>query len=139
MRTLSFIIMLLLTAESFAQTVSGYIIVDQFGYLPEAQKIAVIKDPQVGFDENESFTPGQTYIVVNAINGVHALSGKPVSWKSGVTDGSSGDKAWHFDFSPVTEIGRYYILDVDNKARSFEFEIAPNVYNEVLKQAMRMF
>jgi hypothetical protein len=131
--------MLLLTAESFAQTVSGYIIVDQFGYVPDAQKIAVIRDPQVGFDENGSFTPGQTYIVVNAITGVHALSGTPVSWESGATDVSSGDKAWHFDFSPVAEVGRYYILDVENNARSYEFEIAPNVYNDVLKQAMRTF
>ena len=62
-----------------------------------------------------------------------------MKWKSGATDESPGDKAWHFDFSPVTEIGRYYILDVENNVRSFEFEISPIVYNEVLKQAMRMF
>jgi endoglucanase len=134
-----FLCLILFPGINMAQTVSKFIIVDQFGYLPDAQKIAVIKDPQVGFDADESFTPGQTYIVVNAITGEHALSGIPVSWNNGATDESSGDKTWHFDFSPVSEIGRYYILDVDNNVRSFEFEISPIVYNEVLKQAMRMF
>jgi endoglucanase len=132
-------VLFLLSAASAAQAPSKFIIVDQFGYLPDAQKIAVIKDPQVGFDADESFTPGQTYTVINAITGDHALSGKPASWSSGATDESSGDKAWHFDFSPVSEIGRYYILDVENNVRSFEFEISPIIYNEVLKQAMRMF
>ena len=130
---------LLISAGSVSQTFSRFIIVDQFGYLPDAQKIATIKDPQVGFDANESFTPGQSYIVVNAITGEHAFSGQPVSWKNGATDGSSGDRAWHFDFTPVSETGRYYILDVENNARSFDFEISPAIYNEVLKQAMRMF
>ncbi len=128
----------LLSAASAAQAPSRFIIVDQFGYLPDAQKIAVIKDPQVGYDADESFTPGQTYILVNAITGEHALAGKPVSWNNGATDASSGDKAWHFDFSAVSEIGRYYILDVDNNVRSFEFEISPIVYDMVLKQAVRM-
>ncbi len=139
MKTLLILSFLLLSAVSISQNVSRFIIVDQFGYLPDSRKIAVIKDPQVGFDANESFTPGQTYVVVNAITGEHALSGNPVPWKSGATDESSGDKAWHFDFSQVSENGRYYILDVENNVRSFEFEISPIVYNQVLKQAMRMF
>jgi endoglucanase len=138
LKNLLLLTFVLISAVSVSQTVSRFIIVDQFGYLPDAQKIAVIKDPQVGFDANESFTPGQSYAVVNAITGEHAFSGKPVSWKSGKTDESSGDRAWHFDFSAVSENGRYYILDVDNNVRSFEFEISPIVYNEVLKQAVRM-
>jgi hypothetical protein len=122
-----------------AQAPSKYIVVDQFGYLPQSRKIAVIKDPQVGFDAGESFTPGQTYIVINAITGEHKFSGNPVLWNQGNTDESSGDKVWHFDFSSVTETGRYYILDAENNVRSFEFEISPIVYNEVLKHAMRSF
>jgi endoglucanase len=124
---------------SMAQTTTKFIIVDQFGYLPESQKIAVIKDPQVGFDASESFTPGQHYVVVNAVTGEQKYSGNPVVWNSGATDASSGDKAWHFDFSSVTETGRYFVLDVDKNLRSFEFEISPIVYNEVLKHAVRNF
>ena len=124
---------------SMAQTTTKFIIVDQFGYLPESQKIAVIKDPQVGFDAGESFTPGQHYVVVSAVTGEQMYAGTPVVWNSGATDASSGDKAWHFDFSSVTETGRYFVLDVDKNQRSFEFEISPIVYNEVLKHAMRSF
>jgi len=31
---------------AYSQTQSDFIIIDQFGYLPGAKKIAVIKDPQ---------------------------------------------------------------------------------------------
>jgi endoglucanase len=122
-----------------AQTTSKFIIVDQFGYLPDSKKVAVMRDPQVGFDADESFTPGQNYVVVNAVTGEQVLSGKPVLWNMGVTDASSGDKAWHFDFSSVTEPGRYFILDKDQNLRSFEFEVSPIVYNELLKHAVRSF
>jgi hypothetical protein len=125
--------------SSMAQTISKYIIVDQFGYLPVSQKIAVIKDPQVGFDAGETFVPGEDYQVINAVTGEPMFSGKPVAWNQGAIDGSSGDRAWHFDFSSVTETGRYYILDQEKNVRSFEFEISPVVYNEVLKHAVRTF
>jgi len=39
------------------------IIVDQFGYLPTLEKVAVIKDPRVGFDAGPSFSPGTNYAV----------------------------------------------------------------------------
>src|SRR5215469_11164410 len=34
------------------------IVVDQFGYPTKASKIAVIRDPQMGYDNAISFTPG---------------------------------------------------------------------------------
>jgi hypothetical protein len=60
-------------------------------------------------------------------------------WGSGNTDASSGDKAWHFDFSTVNEPGIYYILDEEKNLKSHEFIISHNVYNEILRQAMRTF
>lgn len=33
------------------------ILVDQFGYRPADQKVAVIKSPQVGFDRTNAFNP----------------------------------------------------------------------------------
>src|SRR6516164_9648596 len=41
------------------------IVVDQFGYPTKASKIAVIRDPQMGYDNVVSFTPGTTYAVVD--------------------------------------------------------------------------
>jgi len=122
-----------------AQSYSDYIIVDQFGYLPDAPKKAVIKDPQTGFDAEESFSPGTTYELIDANTGTSVFSGSPQAWNGGTTDTSSGDKVWWFDFSSVTETGDYYVLDVDNDVRSFEFRISPSVYNEVLKHAVRTF
>src|SRR5665647_2252130 len=116
-----------LTVQS--QTYPRYIIVDQFGYLPESKKIAVIKNPLVGFDNTVHFTPGNSYSLVNATNGTVVFTAKPVSWKNGTTDVSSGDQTWHFDFSTVTHTGIYYILDVDNQKRSYDFRISPSVYN----------
>lgn len=122
-----------------AQPVNRFIIIDQFGYLPQSKKIAVIKDPQTGFDAGESFSPGSNYVVVEATSGNRIFRGQPVIWKSGDTDESSGDKAWHFDFSAVTQEGNYYILDSVKNVRSYEFAIAGDVYREILRQAVRTF
>jgi hypothetical protein len=136
------IVILWLTAlfpSLMAQSVNRFIIVDQFGYLPESQKIAVIKDPHTGFDAAEAFTPGENYVVVDALSGTPVYRGQPVIWNSGNTDASSGDKAWHFDFSSVSGTGNYYILDSVNNVRSYEFRIASDIYHEILKQAVRTF
>ena len=44
------------TAGAAKPPVSKYIVVDQFGYLPDGEKVAVIRDPQTGFDAAASFT-----------------------------------------------------------------------------------
>jgi endoglucanase len=122
-----------------AQTVSKYIVVDQFGYLTNSKKFAVIRDPQTGFDASESFSPGSSFSVVDATTGAALFSANPLQWKDNTTDESSGDKAWWFDFSSVTKPGNYYILDVTNNVRSYEFEIGDDVYKEILKHAVRAF
>jgi endoglucanase len=122
-----------------AQTLSKYIVIDQFGYLPTSKKIAVLRDPITGYDASESFTPGASYAVVNVSTGSQVHTGNGVSWNSGTTDASSGDRVWWFDFSTVTTPGTYYILDVTNNLRSYEFAIGDDVYKQVLKHAVRTF
>src|SRR5690606_37489353 len=51
----------------------------------------------------------------------------------------SGDRAWWFDFSSLTAPGEYYVLDVDNAARSAVFTVADDVYREPLRHAVRTF
>lgn len=118
--------------------VSKYIVVDQFGYLPDGEKIAVIRDPQTGFDAAESFTPGATYALVNVATGTRVLTSAPATWNGGATDTSSGDKAWWFTFTSVTTPGDYYVLDVDRNVRSYPFTISDQIYRDVLEQAVRM-
>ncbi|HYW94242.1 MAG TPA: glycoside hydrolase family 9 protein [Bacteroidales bacterium] len=138
-RLLTFAMALVYSMVSMAQEESRSIIVDQFGYLPSSKKIAVIKNPHIGFDSVYSFVPGKTCSLVNADNGKVIFTGEVTTWNNGAVDASSGDQVWHFDFSAVEEPGTYYVLDKDNNRRSFLFEISNDVYNEVLRQAMRTF
>lgn len=115
------------------------IVVDQFGYLPTQDKIAVIRDPQVGFDANDSFTPGNVYELVSTSTNKAVFSGAVTNWKNGETDQSSGDRAWHFDFSAFTQSGEYYVRDTQRNVRSATFKIANNVYAPVLRAAVRTF
>lgn len=120
-------------------SISNFIVVDQFGYLPDAKKIAVIRDPQTGYDANLSFNPDTSYDLINLETNTVALSGAVTSWKSGVTFEAAGDKAWWFDFSSVTTPGTYAILDKANNVRSPSFKISTTVYKAVLKHAVRTF
>jgi endoglucanase len=130
-----------MASEVRAETppVSPYIVVDQFGYLPESEKVAVIRDPVTGFDAAEEFTPGSSYALVRARSGRVVSRGAPVAWAGGAEDPSSGDRAWRFDFSAVTAEGSYYVLDETNQVRSNTFDIDDRVYREVLRAALRTF
>ena len=51
-------ILLLLASHCFGQEISNHIHIDQFGYFENAEKVAVISDPQIGYNSNDSYTPG---------------------------------------------------------------------------------
>ncbi len=139
MKSLLSCLFTLLYLSSFSQTQSKYIIVDQFGYRPDSEKIAVMRDPLTGFDAAESFAPGFNYAVVDVSNGTQVLTGNATPYKSGAEDSSSGDRAWWFDFSALQTPGTYYILDINKNLKSYDFIIADNVYEELLKHAVRTF
>ncbi len=136
------LLLLLLPVSVFAAPpgqVTERIHVDQFGYQPEMVKVAVISDPQQGFNETEAYTPGATLQVRKVSNNDLVFSGAVTAWKSGATHDQSGDKIWWFDFSNVTCPGSYYLYDPTTDKRSYAFDISLNAYKEVLKQAARMF
>jgi len=122
-----------------AEPVSDFIVIDQFGYLPDAEKIAVLRDPEVGADAHKTYTPGTKYRVINAVSKLSVAELRPVAWKGGIVDAKSGDRAWRVDFSSITEPGVYYILDVDGVVRSDLFRIAADVYKHALRHAFRTF
>jgi hypothetical protein len=115
------------------------IVVDQFGYPTKASKIAVIRDPQMGYDNAAYFTPGTTYAVVDKSTGKIVKKGPPTAWNGGATDAVSGDKAWWFDFSDIEIPGTYTVADTEKGLRSVEFKIDDSVYRNVLKHAVRMY
>ncbi|MCU6499242.1 glycoside hydrolase family 9 protein [Rugamonas sp. A1-17] len=115
-----------------------FIMVDQFGYLTNARKVAVLRTPKAGYDASgPSFWP-QQLSVVNSATGATVYSAWPTEWKNRATDPSSGDQVWYFDFSSVTAPGTYEVVDSGGQ-RSARFEIGDNVYRKVLVQAVRMF
>lgn len=119
--------------------ITEFIKTDQFGYTTTAQKIAVISDPQVGYNSALSFNPGSTYQIRNWFTDAIVFSDAVSAWNSGAVQGQSGDKVWWFDFSSVTSAGSYYVFDPTNNLGSYRFEINDCVYNDVLKVSMRMF
>jgi len=119
--------------------VTGRIHVDQFGYLPDSGKFAIISDPQRGFNSMDSFTPGNVLQVRRASDGVVVFSGQPVIWNNGAIHEDSGDSGWWFDFSAVREPGEYYVFCVTNQVRSPVFRIAQNVFYPIMREAMRTF
>ncbi|MCU0430742.1 MAG: glycoside hydrolase family 9 protein [Cytophagaceae bacterium] len=136
-RTVWPILLVLFWQISNAQ-ISEFIVVDQFGYTTGANKVAVIRDPQTGYDASLSFTPGSTYALVSDQTNTPVFTASISAWNGGATDASSGDRAWWFDFSSVTTEGSYYVKDLTNNARSATFVIADTVYKNVLKASLRM-
>ena len=120
-------------------TLEKYIMIDQFGYLPNDTKVAVIVDPQVGFNAMDQFEPGSTYEIRTWDDDETVFSGSPHPWNDGAVQKNSGDRGWWFDFSSVTRSGTFYVYDVERRVASYTFRIASDVYRDVLKEACRMF
>ncbi len=116
-----------------------HVLVDQFGYRPGDPKIAVLRDPRVGYDKDDKFLPGSLYQVRSAEDGRVVFTGAPAAWNGGATEASSGDRGWWFDFSAVTAPGAYFVYDAQKNLRSATFQIGQHVYKDILKAAMRTY
>jgi hypothetical protein len=117
----------------------GHLVVDQFGYRPADPKVAVIRDPQEGYDRSARFLPGSTYQVRRTRDGGVMFTGTPAPWRGGNVQPSSGDRGWWFDFSAVSTPGSYFIYDVSRNVRSAAFNIDQQVYKNILAAAVRMY
>ena len=74
-------------------TATPRIAVDQLGYLTTMPKVAVISDPQGGFNAAEQYQPGASLEVREWGTNTVALTAAPVPWNGGATHAQSGDKA----------------------------------------------
>lgn len=120
-------------------THSQFIHVDQFGYLSDSDKVAVISNPEVGFNSNESYSPGEVFEVRKSINDEVVFSESITAWKAGELHTQSGDRGWWFDFGGVTQSGTYYIHDPSTGESSAHFNIGRDIYSEVLRAAFKVF
>lgn len=129
-------------AQAAPTTTTPHIKIDQFGYLPGMRKVAILADPQAGWNAAEAYTPGtgsgQIQVRRWADDAVvQSLTALP--WKNGSTHAQSGDRGWQVDFSTLTTPGSYYLFDTLNNVGSHRFEIGNGVYDAVLRQALRTF
>jgi hypothetical protein len=119
--------------------INTHIHVDQFGYRPNASKVAVISDPVQGFNSAEEYTPGTTFEIRDWNSDAILFSAEIVAWNAGQIHSQSGDRVWWFDFSSFNEEGEYYVYDPTNNVGSYKFEISNCVYEKALKAATRAF
>lgn len=107
------------------------IVVDQFGYRPDAEKLAVLVDRGAGVPDRVE--------VRRQRDGVVVLAGPTAPWNGGAVDAQSGDRGAWFDFSGVTTPGTYVVVDPASGASSDRFVIADDVYDDLLDQALLVF
>lgn len=135
---LALLLVLTLSVRGVAQ-ISPFIHVDQFGYAPAAEKVAVLSNPIQGYNAALSYTPPASLEVRNSVTNAVAFTGPVTVWNNGNTHANSGDQGWWFDFSALTTAGTYYVFDPVGNQRSAVFEIAPNPYGNVMLAAVKMF
>ncbi|MEM7514183.1 MAG: glycoside hydrolase family 9 protein, partial [Bacteroidota bacterium] len=123
---------------SLAQT-NGTIHIDQFGYYPFAPKVAVISNPVNGFNAAGNFSPTASYQIRSAQTDEVVFEASLTAWNNGQIHDQSGDKVWWFDFSSLEKEGTYYVYDAQNDLSSYPFRIGNDVYDDVLRLAVRTF
>jgi subtilisin family serine protease len=111
--------------------------VDQFGYRPNDQKIAVLSNPITGYNQNDMFSPGTSAVLKNAVTHQTVFTANVNQWNGGATHNQSGDQVWYFDFSNYTTPGKYYVSS--GTTHSEDFIIQDTVYNNVFKTAFKTF
>jgi endoglucanase len=102
--------------------------VNQIGYLPDAEKKAVVR-AEIGTDVSGSFD------VVNVDTEEVVYTGELEDAKE---NAASGEQTAIADFSSVTEPGNYKLV-TQEYGESFEFEIGDTIYDAISSSAMRMF
>jgi len=137
-----FLLMLAFLSSACSTEVQQFapqIVVDQFGYLPDLKKRAIIRSSEIGYDAAQDFTPSRRYAVIDLASGEVVYEAAPMAWNEGLIDTMSGDKVWWFDFSALKTEGSYKVVDLENGTESFAFDIADDVYTPVLKAAFKTF
>jgi endoglucanase len=136
------ILLLFFIGSAISISAQNSIKVDQFGYLPNSEKVAVISKPITGFNAPSVFNPSvaaNQYQVRKASDNSVVFSGTITPWNAGATDVQSGDKVWWFDFSSVTTPDEYYIHDLSNAINSDIFRIDTSVYDNVQDACLQYF
>lgn len=116
-----------------------YIVVDQLGYRTNLAKVAILVDPERGWNAGDRYVPAGTLEVRRWSDDKSVWKGNPTTWNRGALDESSGDRGSWLDFSALKTPGLYYVFDPKHGTRSYPFAIGDDVYKGALKSATRMY
>ena len=112
-----------------AARVTTAVKVDNFGYRPDDAKVAVLSaDP--GPTVQVRTAPGDVVFTVPTDGGSILRKGR---------DAASGDQVWWVEFSSLTARGTYHLFSAALGARSYDFVIAPDAYDDVMRTALKTF
>lgn len=113
------ILLLIIWGSYFILNAQSYIQVDQFGYHTNSTKVAVLNNPQIGFNAGDSYSAPSSLELIDNNTGQVVFTASPTIWNGGATDGPSGDSGWWFDFSSVATPGEYYGMNLSTLYRDF--------------------
>lgn len=125
------------TAQSGPDYADDNIFVDQFGYRLDDQKIGIIVESS-DFDKSYD-AEKRRYQLIDLDSNRVVYENISEVWNNGHIHEQSGDRVSWFDFSSVSQPGRYEIRDLSTGKRSAQFRIERNPYRQVLVAAVRMF
>ena len=114
----------LTTAKVAAPADTDAILVNQAGYLPGAQKVALVRADAAKFEVIDAVT-GKTVF--------EGLSGEPAYWEL------SGDTVRAADFSSLKTEGTYRICIGDSVICSAPFRIGSDVYHDITKASVKSY
>ncbi|MCI0523280.1 MAG: glycoside hydrolase family 9 protein, partial [Bacteroidales bacterium] len=103
---------------------TGVILVNQIGYSPSAEKIALIRSNAERFEVID-VTTGKTVL--------RGVPGKPEYWEY------SGDSVQTADFSALTDTGTFRVCIGNKTVCSPDFVISDSIYTEVTKASVKSF
>ena len=112
------------TAKLEAPADTDAILVNQAGYLPGAEKVALVRAVAAKF------------AVIDAVTGktvFEGIAGEPAYWEL------SGDTVRSADFSSLKTEGTYRICIGDSVTCSAPFRIGSDVYNEIAKASVKSY
>lgn len=100
--------------------------VNQLGYRPDYEKIAVIR--------SKDDIKGKKFQVVNTSNGKTVFKGKV---SGGTVNRTSNEMNYYADFSKYKKEGTYKVK-VDGVGESYDFKIGKNIYDDAQKSLIKM-
>ncbi len=121
------------------QQPSAHLRVDAFGYRPTATKTVVLRQAVQGFDAPDFYAAPSQVQVRRVSDGSLVFVAPVVPWNGGAVNSTSGDRAWHADFTGLQALGDYYVLDPASGEQTEAFSIRLDPYADVRRAAVRTF